>query len=349
MSRPETGDWLLCFLIDDGGGLVLPRPEYNLGQFSFSREQEPLPGCENALKESLEHYSLDRDGNYLRARTFFVNTAKNEIVRSGRLYLREALALFRHLRFNIGPELELLPAGYILDISTGNPEPVKRTPSEIIRRKMGMMGLLDEMADAHIAMVNTLLSTDPGVYGELGKAIRRFSHWSNHAAQADDYGEVLLMKWMSCETLMRVSETETLTPKFMAVSFFPTSRYFQCLPINEQAALSRVEDFKIWKALLNRMFDNLRDARNHIAHSGFREIEIDDFLSKEELQYSKRLLSKAMAALLRLSINGLILGVRSVEDLWKRFGECILFRRDRPIAEDTTSNIYILTQKDFEI
>ena len=336
-AHPHT-DWLITFLVDSSG-LVFSHDPYCIGAFELSLKPEPFPECERALAASARSHSITLSDRTLRMRTFFLDAAEEDVVRQGRLYAQEALVLFGYtVPFTAAPEL--LRAGCLFDLSTGMAKPIPQRPQQkAYRRSMGIVAIFDEVATHPAITVNSLLSTSPETYGELGRAVRRSAHWSHLAAQADDYGERLLLRWMAAETLTRESDGESLTPKLTAAAGFPESRYELSLPAAERAALSTVTDFSIWKKRLKALFEKLREARNKIAHSGFRELDLGDYFSEQDQLVLRRVLPRVVYGLQRMALNALQLGIRTMHEMWSRFGECFLLHRPPTLAKDLEGNL----------
>jgi hypothetical protein len=346
MSSPS--DWLLTFLVE-APGLVISHDPYCIGTFELSRRPEPLSGCERALAESAKEYAETVDERSFRLRTFFINIRRAEALRLGRLYAREVLTLFRRSIY-LPIEPVLRRSGCILDLKSEHASPFRRTRRESRTESFGSFAILDEVASHPTLVVNTLLSTASKTFGELGQAVRRSAHWSGLGFEADDYGERFLMLWMAAETLTREHEGEALTPKLTAAAGFPASRYELSLPEHERKALANVKDYEAWKKRLHAVFEDLRAARNAIAHSGFRELDLQGRLSETDRLLLRRILPQVVGQLQNMALNALQLGITTVGGMWKRFGECFLLYRPISFARHIEGNVlYLLTQPENDL
>jgi len=337
MTGQTVSDWLVTFLVDSSEPIFSHDP-YCMGAFEFSYKPEPFPECEHALVASAQKYSIVMGQRQLRVRTFFLGASEKDSLRQGRQLAKEALILF-DFSIPFPVTLKLLGAGCMLDLSNRLAKPIVPGPREHMGRSMGPIALLDDVWTHPTVTINSLLSTSPETYGELGSAVRRSTHWSHLASQADDYGERILLLWMAAETLTRVGENESLTPKLTAAAGFPTSRYYLMLPHAERAALLGVKNYKRWTKKLKVLFDKARLARNSIAHAGFRELDLGGRFSQDEQLILRRLFPRVVGELQRMSLNALQLGIRSVREMWIRFGDCFLMHRGTTLAHYLEGNV----------
>jgi hypothetical protein len=152
---------------------------------------------------------------------------------------------------------------------------------------------------------------------------------------------------MACETLTRTDENESLTPKLMSALGLPTGRYLMQLPSSERLGLTGSKAYGRWRPVLNDLFDRLRDARNHIAHTGFREIELVQSLGDKNFDLATRVLPMVIGRLHGLALVGLELRKRTIADLWEGYASCKLQYRSIPLADEVEKTIaYSLTQPD---
>jgi hypothetical protein len=244
-------------------------------------------------------------------------------------------------------ELRLLRCGYAVNLGTQAVAPILPARRERFLSEFGMCAVIDEVEHHPAGVVNRLLSTRPDEYGELGSALRRSTHWSSLAEQLEDQGERFLVQWMACETLTRVDENESLTPKLMSALGLPTGRYLKQLPPAEAQGLMESKAYKTWRPVLNALFDRLRDARNSIAHSGFREIELVRSLGDKNFDLARRVLPMAIGRLHGLALVGLELRMKTIAGLWEGYASCKLQYRSIPLAEEVEKTIaFSLAQPD---
>lgn len=341
----STSDWLCCQLLAPSS-LILPGDRGSIGMFELTRAIDPLPGCETALLQSAAAFgeSIDPKRSFL-LKTFFLEAeAVRHVIRSARLYAREALGLHAKCLMLMHP-LRLMRSGYLVDMSNLAVAPLLPSAQEQTLRQMGTVAVVDEQATHPREIVDRLLVSNPTVFGELGAAIRRSTHWSELAQRQEDDGERFLFQWMACETLTRIDENECLTPKLMSGLGLPTARYFAELPTAERTALQRSPGYLRWRTRLNDLFDKLRDLRNHIAHSGYRELEIAGHLTDEQHRLAGKVLPMVVSRLQDLALVGLESGAKTIAQLWMRYVECKLRRRPISLAAEVDGTIVYLIEE----
>ena len=347
MTRKEETptDWVFCTLVDVGG-LIFPDDPFSIGAYEFTGRPDPMAGCEEALGESATAYSLQIGEGILRAKTFFMKTSARDARRSGFLSLQETMDLFTQFNFGFA-KMRIMDAGYLFDLQSGDAQPLLPKGQHVAAKMAGTTAFMDDRASNSSLLLNSLLSVHPRYYGELGQALRRCTHWARLAKTAFDQAERILLYWMACETLTRAREYESLTPKLVAASGFPYSKYFMSLPESERMKLVKIEGYKKWQSELKRTFETLREARNHIAHMGYREIELGNFFSDDELLALMRIFPIAFAKLRSMTMWALVLGMRSIEQMWDRYSDCIV-APDQPALAAWVSGtvIYTLEEKD---
>jgi len=338
MCESENHDWLYCGILDQQG-LIFSRDPYSFGAFEFTRRPDIMPGCEEALVESARVFSFTIEDNPLRMKCFFLNTPEKDALRSGRIYAKETLALMSLGLVTMRPTLSRV--GYMLDLTTSEAKPILPSTRERTENMMSTMAVLDENAAHPLLTLNSLLVTAPDNYGELGKALRRSTHWSTLARQADDESERLLMLWISAETLSKVSENDGPVPKFVAALGFPGQRYLATLSDHERDELLRIPCYRAWRGRLNSVYDDFRGLRNDIAHSGHRELELSGVLAEADFKTIKRSFPFVVSAIQNMACNGLALGIRTIDEMWSRYGECICYLRPITLARHVQENVLL--------
>ena len=325
-------DWVFCVAID-APGLIFSHDPWCFGQFELTRHPDPLPGCEEALQASATDLAVALSTSQLRAKTFFLDSTREDTQRFGALHVRETLDLFALAHIMVRPRP--LEAGYLFDLRQSKAYPFLQSPQRATAKMMGTVALLDERATRNEQVLTSLLSSDPSKFGELGAALRRSTHWARLAREAVDRGERLMMFWMAAETLSRVEESELLTSKFAAAAGFPSSQYDQSLEATDKTqrdGLRALSDFKTWQTRLKKLFEDLRDARNAVAHSGYRELEMAEFFSDTELRILGAAMPTVVSSLQSMAVNGLAIGLRTIGEMWERYGECIRAGSSVPLA-----------------
>lgn len=326
-SPASKSDWVFCLALD-APGLIFAHDPYCFGHSELTRHPDPMPGCEAALTESAGAFAVALREEQLRLRMFFLDCSAENAERYGRLHARETLDLFSLAHPLTGPRL--LEAGYLFDLKGEAAQPLLPSPQRATSKMMGTVALFDARATRPGVVLASLLAVSPETYGELGSAVRRSTHWARLAREAVDRGEKLMMFWMAGETLARVEEDEILTPKFVAASGFPYSRYLLSMTVEEQSALGAIQDHELWKRRLKKLFEKLREARNAVAHSGFRELDMGAFFDEREMQILERVMPLMVIRLQHMAVEGLAIGVRSIAGLWDQFGACASGRAGEP-------------------
>lgn len=263
-----------------------------------------------------------------RFKTFFLNHDGKDLVKNGRVFIRETMNLLPFIMMIPSRvKMELLDAGYVMNLSTGQVIALSSKPSE---RLFGTTIQMDPYASHPKLILNTLLSADPKRFGELGQAFKRSVHWSRLSKGFEDDGGKLLLSWIACESLSKTNEMENIAPKLLATLGFSRSTYFNKLPSAEKRALEAILKRKPWEKRLQEIFEKFRLARNNIVHSGFRELDLADQLSFSEILLIKRSLQMLIPRLHKLAIDALEMGITSLEQMWARYHECVIHRGGSP-------------------
>ena len=348
MASEETSDWLYCALIGLGP-IAFSRPSYSIGQFELTKNDEPHIDCAMLLAKSAADWGeVFKPGDW-RIKTFFKDCTESDVKRDGRLFAKEALALFNTGHFSLR-QLRLRRAGYLVNLKSMNAIPILRPIREKFAETMGAGAYLDEIATHPIAVINSLLSTDPATYGVLGEAIRRSTHWTTASAQMEDYGEIMLMQWMACETLASIDESDTIAPKLLAAVGLPTSLYLMSLPEPERKALLAVPNYRTWTRRLIKLLDELREARNEVVHTGFRQLEIQGKFAPTDLMILRRILPRIAGSVVHLALNALHLQHKTKPSMWADYSRCILLGRSTPLATQASgTTLYQLNEKNSDL
>ncbi len=338
-DNAPRSDWLFCGLVR-APGLLFSDPMC-FGMFELTRREESRARWETELRESAAERGAAIDQNVIRARCFFMDSTFADAYESGVLHAREVVGLLP-MTLTLTP-FEFVHAGFLGDLRNGHAQRFPPTRRERLVRRGGITATMDDLAGEPTLTLNTLLVTEPDVYGEIGAALRRSTHWQNVAAIAGDTSEELLALWMACETLTRENEGEVLTAKFVSALGFPKGIYGQQL---EPAVRERFfTNAKIvdWTRQLSALFETMRKARNKIAHAGYRGLDLPEFFDRP----ARRMIGTAMRLLLprlqRLALAAMRLQIRSVAEMWARFGAAFMLDRiGAPEADAVGTVIYSL-------
>lgn len=315
-----VNDWLFCQLVDCEG-LMFPREPYYLGNSEISGQQEPFPEAESALLASLGMCGLDTKRGYGRVRIVITDATWRQAQREGRLHIRESVALLRYA-IPLMQRIRVHDAGYLLNLQTLRAMPLMPPSLQSLPTTMMVMHLIDDRAQYAAFVVNKALRLGDAS-GELAQALRRSAHWSEVASRIDDIGEQFLVKWMSVECLCRTGVEEVINAKILAAAHLPTGNYFMQIPADDRAILRVETRFKTWTRRASALVERLRVARNSIAHSGYRELDLRDSMTESDLCTSMVLMDWAVRGAQDLAIKGLALGVLTVADLWRSYGRCV--------------------------
>lgn len=316
----EKTDWIYCRLVDRGS-FIFPRSTFWFGQFELSSEPERDARCAQELRRSMDVFAIAEAGDgwarLLRARTLLLDSTHVDAMRTGELHLKETIQLFnRQLVFGV-PRLTIKDAGYVYDLRENRTSPL--LPLLDSGPPIGAAGFTDDVAHHPDLLLNTMLVAGADVFGELGSAFRRSSHWQELASAADDQGERILLYWMAAECLCKTSHDEPITPKLLAVLGMPTGRLAAQVPTTQQAALTKVPRLRVWRKQLQALAEALRNTRNRIVHAGYRRIDLGSVLSDVDLTLADKLLPMLVGCLGDMALAALSRQVRSIGEMWAAY------------------------------
>lgn len=327
-------DWLFSAAVD-AGNLILPRDPFQLGGFEITRQVDPFPGVKEAFRESLTAFGYDTARDYVRMATLAPDCTQAEARRLGTLYAREALVLFRDSNVFV-ERLRLLESGYVMRMEDQAVFPLLPRATQNL---VGAYILFDDHVTSPGYILNLLMRMPPERFGELGAAVRRSAHWADLATRTEDLGERLFMRWVSIECLCRVDANESINAKVAAAARFPGGMYEQRLPAHERAELAALPNYRVWRRRITDLIDKLRDLRNAIAHSGFRELDVRARMTDSEIQLAGQLLAFAYQGVGGLALRALELGITSIAGMWEQYVECLLPHRQLSIAGELRGTI----------
>jgi hypothetical protein len=251
------------------------------------------------------------------------------------LYAREALVLFRDSNVFV-ERLRLLESGYVMRMADQAVFPLLPRATQNL---IGAYILFDDHVTNPGYILNLLMRMPPERFGELGAAVRRSAHWADLATRTEDLGERLFMHWVSIECLCRVDPNESINAKVAAAARFPGGLYEQGLPAHERAELAALPNYRAWRRRITDLIDKLRDLRNAIAHSGFRELDVRARMTDPEIQLAGQLLAFAYQGVGGLALRALELGITSIAVMWDHYVECLLPHRHLSIAGELAGTI----------
>ena len=317
-------DWLFC-------GVVRCRLAIKgrvcLGFVELSRQEEVSRKRSTALEESAKAHGLILDNLSITAKCMSLDTTRSEAKREGLLAVREAVAMLPLVYTTI--TAEVTSAGYLMDFKTGSVQPVMPSRTEQANANMWIVSAKRREGTPpgfHASRILAYRST----FGELGTAIRRSCHWRTLARSAFDVGEELLFMWMASECLSRTDKREglsALVPKLMSGLGFPQGRYRRRLPEHVQRLFVDDDEINNWDTYLARLFRKMADARNSIAHSAYREMDMTEFFGPEDMRVVRRALEMLAPRLVGLALAGTQMGLKTVSELWDNY-EAAYFRKN---------------------
>jgi hypothetical protein len=341
-SSSTTKDFAITIVVDGLDNLIFPRDPWPYGQFEFSRREDPFPAAEAVFQRelgALEHPPI----RPLRMRACVVGEVDAvEAVRQIRDHANETLALMQvDFLSSHSCSPVLTNVGYVLDLQTNR---ASGLPPSGRARPGGTLALLDEVAHNPTATLTLLLAADSRVFGELGSALRRSAHWRNVAKSSSDRVQYVLMTWMACEVLCKVSECDNVSTRILAASGFLTGRYAQILRQADRATLkTNRSKIEYWRRELFRLVESCRKLRNAIVHAGYRDIEMTAFLTAADFTTLRRFLGMALPRLQGLAVVGLQLGMRRVKEVWAHLDQVFYYNTATRLETDLLGNvIYIL-------
>jgi hypothetical protein len=331
-NSEDIRDWLFTALIDTGS--IIMRDPFQIGSFEITSRPEAIPAAEAALAQSIASFNYAAQP-YKRMRTTLVGCTSAEARRSGTLHAREALTLFKHSYWFVD-HVRLLGAGCLTDLRALHAVPFVVSP---VRSLGGVAILRDDSLVHPTGVLNRLMRVDPSVHGELGLAVRRSAHWADLATRTEDLGERFFMRWLAIECLCRVDQDESINAKIAAAARFPNRRYEIALPADERTELAALTNYTLWRRRVNDLIDKLRDLRNAIAHSGFRELDLRASLTPREVYLARKLIGFAYQGVQTLALNALDLRLTTIAEMWNRYADCLLLRRQISVAHEVSRTI----------
>lgn len=341
MANDSCGsEWLLVMLVD-AGNVVFEGHRVNVGNFEITKKREPFFEAESAFSQSIASYNYQLSSQHMRMRTLLKDCSFEEARREGRLHASESLNLLKYSHVFVD-QMRLLEPGCLVDLHTLQAHAFINISSDWDKSLFGNIAIFDRRASFPLSVINRWMRLDPLQTVELWAAVRRSAHWADLADQAEDLGERFLLRWMAIECLCRVGRDDTISAKVAAAALLPSGRYEISLPSTERSALASVAEFGRWRKRLNLLIDKLRDMRNSIVHSGFREVDLSSLLNAYEIHVATRLLISACVGAQRMALGALELGIVTIEEMWSRYSECVLRNRQCLLAEDVTKLLHTL-------
>lgn len=317
----EKGDWIVCRVVDRAH-ISFPREPFWLGQVEFTESPENDPDAIRALERSVQEFAITAPPNkrqLIRGRVVLLDVPERDITAAADAHLTESIAAFNeHISMGFA-RVRLLPAGYMMNIRTGEVSPLLRPRHPELLPFPVSTFMRDPVASHPLHVLNTLFVA-PDAFGELGTAFQRNLHWRELARAAADQGERLLLNWMGAETLCRATDEEEITPKLAASIAMPRGRFHLKLSLSERTTLKGLAGHREWTQRATTLFERLRKSRNAIVHSGYRRFDLSEFMNHEEQVAGTRMLGLATKSLAQMALSALDHDVRKVADMWSGYG-----------------------------
>jgi hypothetical protein len=92
-----------------------------------------------------------------------------------------------------------------------------------------------------------------------------------------------------------------------------------------------------------KVFQTYRNQRNRIVHAGFRELEMSASLDAEDFRMLALAIPRAVRAVQRLALDGLVLGLRTGEDVWRDLAHVKARFREGSARDDALATITAIT------
>ena len=334
MTLPKS-DWLFVALVRVGE--LHLRDPYGLGAFEFTRQPEWHVGLRDALEQSAKSFGLEHDRSYMTCRTFFQESTEEDARRHGMLYAREAGEMLA-LAIMMGPRPTVSGAGALLDLRAGNAASI--LPPFIDPKRMSFpVFQIDEQVSREKLVLDRVLATN--LAGELGSRLRQSAQWHRLAVEAEDLAQRLLFFWIAAEAIAKIDENDILTARFLAALSMPRGEYFMALDQQMRTDLqAHAAELDPWRKNLARLFDDARELRNLIAHSGGREIEIRQRMTEADLNVLMRALEMLVPRLQRLAMTAVALMIPDARAMWGSYGRVIRdMRAGIPLIDDAVGTV----------
>jgi len=167
---------------------------------------------------------------------------------------------------------------------------------------------------------------------ELKLAIQRSYHWQKKSREESNLQLKCLFKWFAAETLAKIND-ENICPKLMRVFGFPIGNIGQFVTLDFINQLKSHENYEVVRRRAEGLLDEMREYRNEIVHSGFREWDI----SRSVLMQIEEYLSWIIPRLQKNAVNALLQNISSVTEFWEYFP--LLFGEDDSALNDFHGNV----------
>ena len=332
----DCSDYFVTFLVDGIDGVIFPTDPWPYGQYEFTRRAEPFAAAQAVLDRELRAMETP-PARPTKLRTYVRDVRDMvEAARVGRDHANETIALMR-LDFLYAYDPVVANVGVLFDlrrgVARGLPPPGRTRPA-------GLLAMLDEVSSGRTSTISLLLATGGGPFGELGRALRRSAHWRNVAKSSADNVQYVLMTWMACEVLCKVSQSDSVTDRILGGVGFVRGRHALALRADDARAL-KVERGRVeyWRRELFRVVDSGRRLRNAIVHSGYRDIEMQQFLSVSDMRTFRRFMNMALPRLQGLALRGLQLRMKTVAELWSVLARVLYEPGSLGVANDLLGTV----------
>ncbi|MDD4402921.1 MAG: hypothetical protein PHI24_14015 [Desulfitobacteriaceae bacterium] len=219
----------------------------------------------------------------------------------------------------------LLSAGFIKNLVTGWESPRLPAPSFGPFPIFARFNRDIQTVDEHQALFAFSES-------ELRLAIFRSNHWLRRARLETILQLRCLFRWFALETLAKVEE-ENITGKLMQAIGFPYGRIGQFVSREALDTIKNHINYEYGKRYFESIFDEIRDYRNNIVHSGFRQWDV----SRKRLFEYEHVLTITVPRLQGYAITGLYQGMQSTNELWEYFP--VIFSEKEDFTTDLHGNI----------
>lgn len=258
-----------------------------------------------ALNQSLKLFSSNKNLNLCQRLSTIVEAIdfENALTLSRPIFEEALNHIF--LGWQGFGEFNLLEVGYIRNLDNGEIRPLKP-------KKSGHFPAFQIIPEEYPpARIDQWLSYNM-VNSDLAKSLTRSLHWRRMGTFEDKESLKFLFKWISMESLTKLNVDDDIVPKIMISFGFPTSRYSNEIDRTKLRELASHKDYKNWQKYLIELFKEMRDHRNDLVHSGFREIEINS----NKLERYDQILKMATPRLQNFVELGFQHGITNLSEVW---------------------------------
>jgi hypothetical protein len=185
----------------------------------------------------------------------------------------------------------LLESGFTRDLSTGLIEhkPLPSTiPSTVFK-------IQHERYPVVTIKEHLLANKDVDLCGRLLRSL----HWARHAKNDKKLQMNILFHWFAMEALMKADSNDNIASKGLLALGFPVGQDVNRLDKAIISSLKSHPQYEIYKKLLTKTMEDIREYRNNSVHFGFRQwdVPVDELRRNAYITQTACLRSQSLAVI----------------------------------------------------